>query len=134
MNISSASSSDYSVGASAGSAEAYSGGEGSISQIEAKIRQLQKQKAVVLNKIAKVAVGSESEEIKKKQIEVLRMEVAGIDLQIQMLTAKLMEMMKKAAEAKKPLTAPSNGNDPALSNHNNNEKGKSSSHIIDIFV
>ncbi|CAH1190174.1 hypothetical protein PAECIP111893_00212 [Paenibacillus plantiphilus] len=100
MNISSASSSDFSIGASTGSIEASSGAEGSISQIEAKIRQLEKRKIVVLKQVAEVVTGKDTEEIKKKRVEVLRMEITGLDLQIQMLRAKIMELVRKQAEEK----------------------------------
>lgn len=106
MNISSASSSDFSFGSNIGSIQASSGGEGSISQIEAKIRQLEKRKVVVLKQIAEVVTGEGTDEAKKKRVEALKMEVMSIDLQIQMLTAKIMELVRKAAEAKNGQASP----------------------------
>lgn len=72
-----------------------SAGSGASSGIDRQIERLNKRKAVIAEKMLAVATGDDEQKVKDEKIKALKMEMQVIDMQIQQLLKKKMEMEKK---------------------------------------
>ncbi|CAH8718490.1 FlxA-like family protein [Paenibacillus thiaminolyticus] len=70
-------------------------GSGAASGIDRQIERLNKRKAVIAEKMLAVATGDDEQKVKDEKIKALKMEMQVIDMQIQQLLKKKMEMEKK---------------------------------------
>lgn len=76
-----------------------SGITGGQTGIDRQIQMLNKRKEAIFQKIADVIHGDDEQKIKEEKIKALRMEINSIDLQIQQLMQKKMEMEKQKKSA-----------------------------------
>lgn len=72
-----------------------SAGSGAASGIDRQIERLNKRKAVIAEKMLAVATGDDEQKVKDEKIKALKMEMQVIDMQIQQLMKKKMEMEKQ---------------------------------------
>ncbi|CAH8773024.1 FlxA-like family protein [Paenibacillus dendritiformis] len=89
-----------------------SAGSGAASGIDRQIERLNKRKAVIAEKMLAVATGDDAQKVKDEKIKALKMEMQVIDMQIQQLLKKKMEMEKKQQD---PSQAAEGGIGPSIS-------------------
>lgn len=75
---------------------------GQTNSIDKQIQQLNKRKATIFQKIVDVVNGDDEQKVKDEKVKALRMEINLIDLQIQQLLKKKMEMEKQKKSAVEP--------------------------------
>ncbi|WP_019424116.1 hypothetical protein [Paenibacillus sp. OSY-SE] len=90
---------------------------GQISNIDKQIELLNKRKTIIAQKMVVVARGDDDKKLKDEKIRALTMEINAIDLQINQLIKKKMELKE-------------NKNDPSKANSSTNEIGPSASDLI----
>lgn len=76
-----------------------SGFTGGQTDIDRQIQVLNKRKEAIFQKIVDVANGDDGQKIKEEKIKALRMEINSIDLQIQQLMRRKIEMEKQKESA-----------------------------------
>ncbi|MBG9795118.1 hypothetical protein ABD76_22645 [Paenibacillus dendritiformis] len=81
-----------------------SSGSGAASGIDRQIERLNKRKAVIAEKMLAVATGDDEQKVKDEKIKALKMEMQVIDMQIQQLLKKKMEMEKNKQDPSKSNT------------------------------
>jgi len=72
---------------------------GQTGAIDRQIQMLMKRKVVLFQKIADVISGEDEPKVKEEKIKVIRIEINVIDLQIQQLIQKKIEMEKRGKSA-----------------------------------